>query len=172
MTTQNVSALPFTMKRTNDVFGVAEYSSTTETVHGLLRIHQDDLIIQWRVHRSTDRFGKEVRSDMQVDPVREVAVPLTRIANASIRRLWWERHPRLVLTAADLTAFEELAGAGGLSLAHPAELVLTLRRGDRLTAREFATDLELAAGDLALDLEEAEEDARQLPPSGTSGTSR
>lgn len=164
MTTPNVIALPFTLKRTKDVFGAAEYASTTETVHGLLRLQGDDLVIQWRVHRSTDRYGTEVRSDMEVEPVREVTVPLIRIANASVRRLWWERNPRLVLTAADLTAFEELAGAGGLSLAHPAELVLNVRREDRLRAREFAADVELASGDLAMQLEDDDEAERLTPP--------
>lgn len=164
MTTPNVIALPFTLKRTSDVFGAAEYSSTTETVHGLLRLQGDDLVIQWRVQRSTDRYGTEVRSDMEVEAVREVAVPLIRIANASLRRAWWERQPRLVLTAADLTAFEELAGSGGLSLAHPAELILNIRREDRLRAREFAADVELASGDLAMQLEDEAEGGRLAPP--------
>jgi hypothetical protein len=56
----------------------------------------------------------------------------------------------LVLRAADLGAFEEVTGAGGLALAHPSELVLRLRRADHLTAEEFAAELALALAERTL----------------------
>jgi hypothetical protein len=55
-----------------------------------------------------------------------------------------------VLTAADLRAFEEVAGAAGLSLDHPADLQLRLRRSDRALGVEFAGELELAIAEREL----------------------
>jgi hypothetical protein len=60
-----------------------------------------------------------------------------------VRRRWWDGD-RLVLTAADLRAFEVVSGEAGLRLGHPAELVVKLRRRDRLAAEEFAAELALA----------------------------
>ena len=69
-----------------------------------------------------------------------------------VRRRWWDRliGPRLVLSAADLSAFEALAGREGLKLDHPAELVLRLRRTDRLATKEFCAELALAIASLSL----------------------
>jgi hypothetical protein len=86
------------------------------------------------------------------------------VAGATVRRRWWlPRNPQFVLRAADLRAFEEVAGEGGLRLDHPAELVLGLRRSDLLVAEEFAAELTLAVAERAL---AEEEDAEELPPSG------
>ena len=144
------TALPFEIRRSHDVVGRKEIASTIETVYGLLRLRPDRLVIQWRLSRQTDRVGSEIRSDTEMDPVREVTVLLDRIAGAEIRRprfLWWVR-PRLVLRAADLRAFEQVTGAGGLSLTHPAELVLRLRRVDRLPGESFVADLSLAVAEM------------------------
>jgi hypothetical protein len=131
--------------------GIREITSTHETVHGLLRLEGDQIYVQWRVARSTDRVGMEIRTDREVEPVREVVVPLSAIAGAAVRWRWkWPPGPYLVLTAADLRAFEEVAGAAGLSLDHPAELALRLRRADRELGTEFAGDLELAVAERAL----------------------
>ena len=120
-------------------------TTTRETVHGLLRLDGDQLHVQWRVARSTDHVGMTIRSDKEVEPVREVVIPLTAIAGATVKWSWrWPPGPHLVLTAADLRAFEEVAGAAGLSLDHPAELELRLRRSDRALGVEFAGELELA----------------------------
>jgi hypothetical protein len=161
------AALPFTLRRGQDVVGASEITSTRETVHGLLRLDGDRLIVQWRVARSTDRVGREIRTDHEMEPVREVTVPLSALAAARVRRVWWRWPPgsRIVLTAADLRAFEEIAGGGGLQLSHPAELSLPIRRADRLTALEFAGELELAVAERAL---AAAENAGSLQP-GTAG---
>ncbi len=145
-------ALPFLLKRASDVFTGGSMTTTRETVHGLLRLEEDRLTIQWRVGRRTDHIGSDIRTDEEVEPVREITVPLGRISGASLQRRVLGRlvAPRLILTAADLTAFEGLAGAEGLGLAHPAELVLTLRRGDRLPAEEFSAELALALAHLEL----------------------
>ena len=57
--------------------------------------------------------------------------------------------------------FEGLAGKDGLSLDHPAELVLRLRRSDRLAAEEFGAELALAVAGLAVSAAEAQ---RALKP--------
>ena len=144
------AALPFVLRRSHDVVGW-EITSTRETVHGLLRLDGDRLAIQWRVARSTEHVGMQIRTDREVEPVREVVVPLSAVAGASVRWRWrWPPGPYLVLTAADLRAFEEVAGAAGLSLDHPAELALRLRRADRALGSEFAGELELAIAERAL----------------------
>jgi hypothetical protein len=53
----HIAALPFTISRSDDVVGVREITSTREQLHGLLRLEGDDLIIQWRTSRTTDRVG-------------------------------------------------------------------------------------------------------------------
>lgn len=146
------AALPFRFRRKQDVMGMMEITSTTETVDGLLRLDGERLVIQWRLTRATERVGMQIRTDRELEPVREVVIPLSALAGARVRRLWWRwpPGPHLVLTAADLRAFEEVAGEEGLGLDHPAELVLYLRRSDRLQGEEFAAELELAVAEHAL----------------------
>jgi len=149
------AAIPFLLQRRHDVVGLA-ITTTRETVHGLLRLDGDTLHVQWRVARSTDYVGMTIRSDKQVEPVREVVIPLSAIAGATVKWNWrWPPGPRLVLTAADLRAFEEVAGAAGLSLDHPAELELRLRRSDRALGTEFVGELELAVAEREIAAAEA-----------------
>ena len=149
------AAVPFLLQRRHDVVGVA-ITTTRETVHGLLRLDGDKLYVQWRIARSTDHVGMTIRSDKEIEPVREVVIPLTAIAGAAVKWNWrWPPGPRLVLTAADLRAFEEVAGAAGLSLDHPAELELRLRRSDRAPGVEFAGELELAIAERAIAVAES-----------------
>ena len=77
----------------------------------------------------------------------------------------------LVLTAADLRAFEEVAGAAGLSLDHPAELALRLRGADLELGREFAGELELALAERALAAAEAKESLVAPTGRGDQGAS-
>jgi len=146
------AALPFTIRRGDDVVGWKEITSTKETVHGLLRLQGDNLVVQWRVSRVTDRVGLQIRTEHEFEEVQEVAVPLSAIAGATVRRLWfrWPPGRYLVLTAGDLRAFEQAAGVAGLRLEHPAELVVRIRRGDRMAAQEFAGELQLAVAERAL----------------------
>lgn len=145
------AALPFTLRRSHDVIGTSEITSTKETVYGLLRLDGSRLFIQWRTARKTERIGGEIRSDEELEEVREVSISLEGVAGASVRQRWWEwpSPPRLVLTAADLRAFEAVTSEGGMTLQHPAELVLRLRRRDRLAAEEFSAELSLAVAELA-----------------------
>ncbi len=156
------SALPFQLKRTSQAFAGQEYRFTTERVDGLLRLDGENLVIQWRVARETQRYGPEMRTDQDLDPVREAIIPLATLASAEVRaRGRWLLAPRIVLTAADLRAFEEVAGATGLRLDHPATLVLAIRRSDALAAREFAADVSLALAERAL---HGAESGERLPP--------
>ncbi len=147
------AALPFVVRRSRDVLGEHEITSTQETVHGLLVLEADRVVIQWRVARKISRVGPEIRTDEESDPVREVVVPIGRLASARLRSTWWQffgRERRLVLSAADLRTFEAVGGPGGLPLEHPGELVVGIRIGDRTAAREFASELDLALAEQAL----------------------
>lgn len=153
----NVTALPFTLERERVVFGAREYVTTTETVHGLLRLEGAWLAIQWRAHRTVERYGREMRVDDEVDAVREIVLPLADLAAATLRRRgrWWFSSYELELTAANLRAFEEIAGAAGLKLDHPAQLRLGIASRDRVAAAEFAADVALARAALASGEEQA-----------------
>jgi hypothetical protein len=112
------------------------------------------LVIQWRLARETAHLGgAEVRTDQELQAVREVVLPLEVVAGAQVRRPTWLLFgsPKVVLTAADLRAFEEVAGEGGLRLKHPAELVVRVRRSDSLLAEEFCAELALAVAERVLE---------------------
>ncbi len=142
-----LSAVPFTFKRSSDLYtSGGGYESTTEIAHGLLRLEADRLVVQWRLEVRTEAMkgdGYETRE--KIEPVKEIVIPLAQVAGAFVpRRRWWKvAGPRLVITAADLLAFEKIAGQQGLKLKHPSKLVLRIKRADRLIAEEFAAELAL-----------------------------
>lgn len=146
--TRRQASLPFSLEGTEEVLGVSELTSTKETIHGLLRLDGDRLLIQWRLTIKTEHLGE---TDEELGDVNSVALPLDSIAEVAVRHRWWEfwLGPRLVLTATDMQAFDKIAGEEGFHLPHPAELVLRLRRGDHLAAEEFAAEIVLALADLA-----------------------
>ncbi len=156
MTTR--ASLPFIFKRSTDRFG-AEIVSTVETFQGLVHLDGDRLVVQWRVARNTDRFGKVIGSEREVGDVREVVVPLSAIAAAVVRRRGFLGGRECVLIASDLGGFAALAGADALALDHPAEFTIPVRRADRVLAEEFAADLALA-------LAEREAAAGRIGPGG------
>jgi hypothetical protein len=145
-------AFPFTLRSDDSVVGSALITNTEETTHGLLRYGEDGLRVQWRSSRATQHMGDEIRTDREIDPVQEVHVAPSALAGAAVRWLWnrWPPGLYLVLTGADFRAFEGLAGVSGLKLDHPAQLVVPIRRGQRLPAREFAVEIELALADRAI----------------------
>src|SRR5262245_12853758 len=146
------AALPFTLRRSKDVMAGKEMTSTQETIHGLLRLDGERVLIQWRTSRAIDRVGSEIRTDREVERVRELSLPLSAVAGAEVRRSWlpWPPGHYLVLTGADLHAFEELAGKQGLELKHPAQFEIRIGKDSRLGALEFASELKLALADRAL----------------------
>lgn len=155
------AAVPFTLKRSSDLYrwsageykwSAGEYKSTRETVHGLVRLEADRLVIQWRVAVQTESSigseSYETRED--IEPVREIVIPLATVAGAFVpERRWWDwTGPKLVITASDLLAFEKVAGQEGLKLEHPSKLALKVARADRLIAEEFAAEVVLAVAQL------------------------
>lgn len=147
------AAVPFHLRRSSDAFSATTVTSTTETVHGLLRLEGDRVVIQWRLARRTEHMGgASYRTEEEMESVRERVLPLSAVSAAVVRREWWRLWPgpKLVLRAADLRAFEEIAGEEGLRLAHPAELELRLRRSDVLAAEEFSAELALALAERTL----------------------
>lgn len=143
-----VCAVPFMLKRSSDLWEGNSYTAKTETAHGLLRLESERLVIQWRLATRIQSLGASASwtTRDEIDPVRETSVPLEGVAGAAVRRSRWGflRGPRLVVTAADLVAFDEVAGGAGLKLKHPAKLVLRIKPADRLLAEEFAAELSLA----------------------------
>jgi len=147
------AVLPFVLRRSKDVIAETGITSTQETVHGLLALQDDRVVIQWRVERKVSRIGPEIRLDHEADPVREVVVPTSGLASARIRSTWWRlfgKSSHLVLSASDLRTLEPLAGPDGLALSHPGELIVGIRHADREAAREFASELDLALAEQAL----------------------
>ncbi len=148
-----ISAVPFTLKRSRDLFtSGGGYQTTTETAHGLVRLEAERLVIQWRLALQTALMkGARYETREEIEPVKEIVIPLAKVASATVPEGWWRTlvGPRLVITAADLVAFEEIAGQQGLKLKHPSKLVLRIKRADRLIAAEFAAELALGVARLA-----------------------
>lgn len=62
----SAAALPFKLKCTKDEFGAASMTTTTETVHGLLKIEGEYVEIQWRLARRTEKLGAGINaSDLE-----------------------------------------------------------------------------------------------------------
>lgn len=49
-------------------------TSTTEQVHGVLRLEVEALVIQWTTTRETQRVGAVIRTDRDVEPVRAARI--------------------------------------------------------------------------------------------------
>ena len=147
------ASIPFVLVRSNQVIG-REITTTTEEINGLIQFASETLKVQWRAARSTNRVGAEIRTDVEMGPVIEAEVPLSAIGGVELRTLKWYRQPtlrpalQLILRASDLRAFESIAGTAGMSLEHPAELVIPVRKADRMAAEEFVGELQLALAEL------------------------
>jgi hypothetical protein len=155
-------AVPFVVRREQGTVRGFSVTATTEVTHGLLRLVAGRVVAQWSTARETSRAGWEISVDHERLPVQEVEIPLEGLAGAQVRWrfLPWPPRWQLVVHAADLRAFERLAGQLRLPQSHPAELVLDLRAADRAAAREFAADLTLALAEEAVRL--AERDSRPV----------
>ena len=149
-----ISAVPFRLKRSSDLWDSSGgYTTTTETAHGLVRLEEERLVIQWRREVRTESMaGKSglYATEEEIEPVKETIIPLHHVAGAMVARPWWRilTGPRLVIAAANLLAFEKIAGAQGLKLKHPAKLELRIKRADCLIAEEFAAEMALTVARL------------------------
>ncbi|MBX7118106.1 MAG: hypothetical protein K1X31_03805 [Gemmatimonadaceae bacterium] len=144
--------LPFQLTDADERIGADGITTTEEHRHGVLRLEDAALVVQWRVEREVHRVGIEMRSDRAADGMREVSVPVRLLGHARLQGSgWWMwREWALVIIARDLAAFDPLAGPDGFRFVHPAELVLPVRKADRAAAEEFASELELAIAEGAL----------------------
>ncbi len=164
-------AVPFVLKRNHGTVVSEDVTQTVDTLHGILRIVDAHILVQWRSSRTTSVVGSEIRTDREVMSMQQVQIPLAAIASARVKLPWPRifRAPLLQIIAADLSAFQLLQsdnGIPGLVFEHPAELLLTIRRSDRQLAEEFCTELELANADrLLAEAEESYQHSR-LPPEG------
>ena len=145
------TALPFHLKRSEDEFTSIQVITRVEQVHGLMVLDGERLVLQWRRATRTQKLGTGIKTEREVDAVEEVVLPLSAVAGARVPDDLWSRwfRPRVILVASDLKAFDRFAGGEGLELDHPAELVLSIRRRDRLQAMEFAAELALALAELS-----------------------
>lgn len=147
MSESQFGAVPFTLKRSTDLWDRKGYTTKTETAHGLVRLEGGRLVVQWRLAVHTESVGgASWTKEEEIEPVRETVIALERVAGAAVTgsRRGFLRPPKLVIAAADLMAFDEIAGGQGLKLKHPAKLVFRIGRRDRLAAEEFAAELALA----------------------------
>lgn len=161
-----IAALPFEVSADHQVIAAGSVTTTEERRHGVLRLDGGTLAVQWRVEREVQRIGAELRTDVERDGVRDVAVPVQLLGDARVRMRghWWWRRWEIVLTARDLAAFDRLTGDDGFAFAHPAELVLPIRTSDVALAQEFASEVELAIAEVALAAAEAASAAALPPP--------
>ncbi|WP_353269441.1 hypothetical protein [Gemmatimonas sp.] len=152
MTFARIAALPFQVSGEHQVIANGTVTTTEERRHGVVRLEGTTLTVQWRVEREIQKFGVEIRTDVERDGMRSVPVRVDQLGDARVRTRgrWFWRTWELVLTARDLTAFDPLAGNDGFAFEHPAELVLPVRSADVELAREFASEVELAVAELAL----------------------
>ena len=166
-----IATLPFELTSDHRVIANGSVTTTEERRHGVLRLERAILMVQWRVEREIQLVGPEIRTDVEREGMREVAVPVHMLGNARVRTRgrWWWRKWELVVTAGDLLAFDLLANDDGFTFDHPAELVLPVRSTDLDLAREFASELELAIAERAL--AEAE-GAALLAPMPADSTAR
>lgn len=165
------ATVPFHLRKSSDVYSSTSITTTTERIHGLLRLDGDQVIIQWRLSRQTDHLGAaSMHSTEELEAVQEVVLAVSSVSAAVVKRSRWNPWGggRLVMRAADLRAFEGVAGQGGMKLQHPAEIVLRLRREDLLAAEEFAAELTLclAEGAGAGDVPRVTGMSRPLLPDG------
>lgn len=163
----HITALPFVLHREHGVVSGREVTSTRDHLHGLLYLNGEQLVIQWRTSREISRVGQEIRTDHELSQVREVVLPLSALADADIRRVWrrWWFGEAIVLTAADLSAFDMMSGDGdhpGILFEHPAEVVLEVRREDRNRLRAFVSELRLAISEQILASLDGELEGRML----------
>ena len=103
-----LATLPFILRHRKESFTAVSMTTTTETVHGLLRLEGEELTVQWRRGRKIqDLGGTSMSSDEEFEAVREATIPLSAMSGAIVQRPWWRLwSPRIVLFASDLRALD------------------------------------------------------------------
>ena len=121
------------------------------TVHGVLRTEEDGLVLEFR--RSEHSFGVKPSKE---DEIRTVAIPWSEIQSLTYR-------PRFLLVGSLVLRMRSLRALDGVPSAHGNELLIPISRGDRMTAREIAVNVELALADRRLAALEASSASPSLP---------
>ena len=133
----SVSPVPFTLKRQEVTSATVRYEQVDTVVRGLLRLDDDELVVQWCEEETVTRMDWGYSREKSESEVREKRVPLAALRSAQLRRRWW-LFTDLALAAADLRAFEGVPGGRG------SELVVRIARADRSAAADLASSIELA----------------------------
>lgn len=152
------NALPFVQQRLHQDYSGPDYTTTSETVHGIIRLDGDVLRLQWRISREINKFNKYGAghsSDSQQEAIREIEIPLEKLSGARIKRIWYRVPPKevLLITTSDLQTFSKFTiedKVPGLASDHPAELVLEIRRSDRKRWHVFCSALRFAISEQML----------------------
>ena len=160
-----IKSLPFVFMQQSNTVNTNDVIYTRDNIHGLLRLENTHLHVQWRLTRKVDRYGVVVSSDSEQYPMREHAIPVQKLSEVRVMRTRFMIPPRksLVIFASDLKAFDPLTGDGdlpGLALAHPAELKVSVRRQDHQVLEDFANHLRTVISEQVLEL--MEKDMKQL----------
>lgn len=170
-----VRSLPFVFSRLTNTMETNNVVYTRENVQGLLRIEGKQLHVQWRMTRSVDHYGVQVSSDSEQYPLREHAIPISKLSEVRVRRSMFQIPFRrvLIIVSSDMQAFDPLTGDGdlpGLTLAHPAELKIQVRRQDYKLMDDFASHLKAVISEQFLESMQNElntlnaSNQRKLPP--------
>lgn len=76
------ATLPFTLHRSSDKFTSSSMTTTTETLHGLLRLEGEEVSVQWRLDREIDHLGGlNLYTDEEIEKVCEVTIPISPLAS-------------------------------------------------------------------------------------------
>lgn len=171
-----VRSLPFVFSRMTSTMETNNVVYMRDNVQGLLRIEGKQLHVQWRLTRSVDHYGVQVSSDSDRYPLREHAIPVSKLSEVRVRksrfRIPFQRV--LIIVSSDMQAFDPLTSDGdlpGLILAHPAELKIQVRRQDYTLMDDFASHLKTVISEQFLESMQNELNTlepnrqRSLPPS-------
>ena len=104
-------AVPFRTKLPSDWKTGKETVITERRVDGILRLTDDDLVLELRVTEDVTTVSGSAgySTDSKASDVTELVVPLTRVVSVGFRRWWWG--PRLTLVTDSLRLFEDVWGA-------------------------------------------------------------
>jgi hypothetical protein len=124
------------------------------TVRGVLATEGDALVLEYTSTENYWGIKPTVESG-----IRTVTIPLSEVQSITYRKRFWEWGGSLVLRTRTLRAL------GGVPNANGPDLVLTVARADRLTARDLAATVEMALADRRLAGLDAPSTPPALPPS-------
>lgn len=135
----SLTPLPFRLSVSGrDTMGFEGIESVSYRVHGLLRLTDHGVNLEWAGTRSTEQVTLDkIGTDVKELPPEWLELPFGRIAGSWVIGGWW--WPQLELRARAFEDFEGVPGARGVTLR------LRIQRRDRILARAVATEIEARA---------------------------